>query len=55
MPNFQYDHMLGAWESPPSVIKAQCDQQAEGIIWLGRKVHHLKKANRIDHLKKKET
>jgi len=34
----QYDHLLGPWESPPSVIKAQCNQEAEGIIWLGRKV-----------------
>ena len=34
----QYDHLLGPWKSPPSVIKAQCNQEAEGIIWLGRKV-----------------
>ena len=34
----QYDHLLGPWKSSPSVIKAQCNQEAEGIIWLGRKV-----------------
>ena len=34
----QYNHLLEPWECPPSVIKAQCNQESEGILWLGRKV-----------------
>jgi len=34
----QYDHLLGPWQSPPGVVKAHCNQDSEGIIWLGRKV-----------------
>jgi len=34
----QYNHLLEPWECPPSVIKAHCNQESEGILWLGRKV-----------------
>merc|ERR1719447_583230 len=34
----QYSHLLEPWECPPSVINTHCNQESEGILWLGRKV-----------------